>query len=196
MRNVLNLPVPRVYAWSSHASENPLRAEYILMEKQTGVVLTDVWDTMKGKEKVHILDQVVDIERRLGATKFSKFGSLYYKTDVPDHSDSDSASYLYLDSAGNEVRSETFTIGPTNHRSFFDFRRGELDIDRGPCKFVSNSYEVIPLYLSMHHLRVNDHRIYDSNCTERNRNCKGRSPVPPNARRPFLWTPTIPTQPI
>lgn len=31
------------------------------MEKQDGVVLTDVWDTVKGKQKVRILDQVVDM---------------------------------------------------------------------------------------------------------------------------------------
>ena len=104
------------------------------MEKQSGVVLNDVWDTVKGKQKVQILDQLVDIERRLAATKFSKFGSLYYKGDLPDTSDS--TSPLYLDSTGNEVRSETFGIGPTNHRSFFDFGRGELDIERGPCKFI------------------------------------------------------------
>ncbi|KAL5362812.1 hypothetical protein BJX96DRAFT_109240 [Aspergillus floccosus] len=73
---VLDLPVLRVCAWSSRALENPLRAEYILMEKQTGVVLTDVWNSLKGKQKAHIMDQVVEIERRLAATKFSKFGSL------------------------------------------------------------------------------------------------------------------------
>ncbi|KAI2738009.1 hypothetical protein DTO012A8_9992 [Penicillium roqueforti] len=52
LRNVLNLPVPRVYAWSSRAPENPLGAEYIIMEKQSGVVLNDVWDTVKEKQKV------------------------------------------------------------------------------------------------------------------------------------------------
>ncbi|KAI3289481.1 hypothetical protein DTO002I6_6797 [Penicillium roqueforti] len=118
LRNVLNLPVPRVYAWSSRAPENPLGAEYIIMEKQSGVVLNDL----------------VDIERRLAATKFSKFGSLYYKDDLPDNSDS--TSPLYLDSTGNEVRSKTFAIGPANHRSFFDFARGELDIERGPWSTV------------------------------------------------------------
>ncbi|OJJ37807.1 hypothetical protein ASPWEDRAFT_171269 [Aspergillus wentii DTO 134E9] len=135
LRNALNLPVPRVYAWSSRASENPLGAEYILMEKQAGVVLTDVWDTIKGKQNVQILDQVVDIERRLAATKFSKFGSLYYKDDLPDNSDS--ASSLYLDPTGNKVWSKTFGIGPTNHRSFFDFGRGQLDIERGPWSTVT-----------------------------------------------------------
>ncbi|PYI27434.1 phosphotransferase enzyme family protein [Aspergillus indologenus CBS 114.80] len=133
VRNVLGLPVPRVYAWSSRATENPLRAEYILMEKQAVVVLSDVWDTMKGKQKVQIVDQVVDIERRLAATRFSRFGSLYYKDDLANNSDADDAtSPLYLNSTGNGVRSQTFGIGPINHRSFFDFGRGALDIERGP----------------------------------------------------------------
>jgi hypothetical protein len=132
-RNVLNLPVPKIYAWNSKASESPVEAEYMLMEKQTGVVLTDVWDTLKGKQKLRILDQVIEMERRLAGTKFSKFGSLYYKDDLPDISNT--TSHLYVDSTGKEVRSERFAIGPTNHRSLFDFGRGALDIDRGPCKF-------------------------------------------------------------
>jgi hypothetical protein len=82
------------------------------MEKQAGVILTNVWDTLKGKQKVQILDQIVDIERCLAATKFSQFGSLYYKGDLPDNSDT---SPLYVDSTGDEVRSKTFDIGPTNH---------------------------------------------------------------------------------
>lgn len=137
-----------MYAWSSRASENPLGAEYILMEKQGGVVLTDVWDTIKGKQKARILDQVVDMERRLTTTRFSKFGSLYYKNDLPDNSHS--ISPLYIDSTGKEMRSEAFDIGPTNHRSFFDFGRGVLDIDRGPCKFIPN--HMIILCLSMYNI--------------------------------------------
>ncbi|OGM49765.1 hypothetical protein ABOM_001786 [Aspergillus bombycis] len=135
LRNAPSLPVPRVYAWSSRASENPLGAEYILMEKQAGVLLTDVWDIIKEKQKVQILDQVVDIERRLAATRFCKFGSLHYQDDLPDNSDSTSA--LYFDSIGNEVRSKTYGIGPINHRSFFDFGRGALNIDRGPWSTVT-----------------------------------------------------------
>ena len=120
------------------------------MEKQGGVELSSVWNTIEGKQKVQILDQIVDIERRLAATRFSKFGSLYYKDDLSDNADA--ASPLYVDSTGNEVRSKRFGIGPTNHRSFFDFGRGELDIERGPCKFISGSYNIIILCLPMHNI--------------------------------------------
>ncbi|KAL2796234.1 hypothetical protein BJX66DRAFT_336248 [Aspergillus keveii] len=150
---------------------DPLGAEYIIMEKQGGIVLTDVWDTLKGKQKVQILDQVVDMETRLAATKFSKFGSLYYKDDLPDIPNTNSP--LYVDSTGKEVRSERFLIGSTNHRSFFDFGRDALDIDLGPCK-------------------VDNHGIDDGHCTEGNCNCESRAPLPLNARRSFLWTATIP----
>lgn len=151
---------------------------------------TDVWDTVKGKQKVQILDQAVDIERRLAATRFCKFGSLYYKDDLPENSDS--TSPLYLDSTGNEIRSKMFGIGRTNHRSFFDFGRCDLDIERGPYKFIPDSYYIITLCVSCTTFRVNCHRIYGGYFAEGNRNCKVRSPVSLNARRSLLWTPTIP----
>jgi hypothetical protein len=172
---------------------DPLGAEYIIMEKQGAIVLTDVWDTLKGKQKVQILDQVVDMKTRLAATKFSKFGSLYYKDDLPDIPNTNSP--LYVDSTRKEVRSERFVIGSTNHRSFFDFGRDALDIDRGPCKFA-----LVYLHLGISHLelirdttyRVDNHGIDDGHCTKGNCNCESRAPLPLNARRSFLWTATIP----
>ena len=118
------------------------------MKKQDGVVLTDVWDTIKGEQKVRILDQVVDMEKRLATTGFSKFGSLYYKNDLPENPDP--TSPLYINSVGKEVWSKTFGIEPTNHRSFFDTGRGELDIDRGPCKFISSSFDPHVLIYAQH----------------------------------------------
>ncbi|PLB44200.1 phosphotransferase enzyme family protein [Aspergillus steynii IBT 23096] len=130
LRNDLGLPVPRVYAWSSRASDNPVGAEYIIMEKQAGVTLSDVWENMKGKQKAQIVLQIVSLEQSLVATKFRKFGSLYYKEDLPTNLDPTAS--LFIESDGNETQSSKFSIGPTNHRAFFDFGRGKLDIDRGP----------------------------------------------------------------
>jgi hypothetical protein len=101
------------------------------MEKQTGMMLSDVWGTLKGKQKARIVQQVVDVEKTLTSTKFTKLGALYYKQDLPSP---DHGTVLYIDSTGHKVQTEKFGIGPTNHRSFFDFGKGELDIDRGPCK--------------------------------------------------------------
>ncbi|RDW83787.1 aminoglycoside phosphotransferase family protein [Aspergillus mulundensis] len=130
LRNVLDLPVPKVYAWSSRA-ENPVGAEYILMEKQHGVMLSEVWGALKGKHRAQLVLQVVDFENILAATKFPGYGSLYYKEDLPSSADMLSSS-LYVDNTGKEVQSTNFAIGPTNHRAFFDFGKGSLDIDRGP----------------------------------------------------------------
>ena len=100
------------------------------MEKQSGVILSDVWHDMKGKHKAQIVKKVVEMERTLASTKFTKFGGLYYKHDLPG---SDNTTPLYIDGNGREVHSAEFDIGPTNHRSFFDFGKGALGIDRGPC---------------------------------------------------------------
>lgn len=100
------------------------------------------------EQKVRILDQVVDMEKRLATTGSSKFGSLYYKNDLPENPDS--TSPLCIDSAGKEVWSKTFGIGPTNRRSFFDIRRGELNIDHGPYKFISSSFDPHVLIYAQH----------------------------------------------
>ncbi|KMU87576.1 hypothetical protein CIHG_05969 [Coccidioides immitis H538.4] len=42
LRNTLHLPVPKVHAWSSRASDNAVGAEYIIMEKQAGTMLSDI----------------------------------------------------------------------------------------------------------------------------------------------------------
>lgn len=104
------------------------------MEKQPGVMLNDVWDDMSGSEKAHTVKQVVDIERTLASIKFTKFGGLYYKQDLPQ---SESSTPLYIDANGSPVHSAEFEIGPTNDHSFFDFGKGGLDIDRGPCMIPS-----------------------------------------------------------
>lgn len=114
------------------------------MEKQAGAMLSDVWESMKGKQKAQIVLQVVDIEHTSASTKFTKLGALYYKNDLP--ATLDTTSPLYIDGNGNEVHSAKFGIGPTNHRSFFDFGRGELDIDRGPCKISSQPFKKIFSY--------------------------------------------------
>jgi hypothetical protein len=103
------------------------------MEKQPGVMLNDMWDNMEGSQKAEILKQVVRFEKTLASTRSTKCGSLYYKQDVPQ---SDSTTPLYIDGNGNAVHNTEFEIGPTNHRSFFDFGKGALDIDRGPCMFL------------------------------------------------------------
>jgi hypothetical protein len=102
------------------------------MESQPGAPLHELWDGMKGSEKVEIVNQIVEIKKTLASTRFTKFGSLYYKRDLPK---SDSTTPLFFDGNDNAIHSTEFGIGPTNHHRFFDFGRGGLDIDRGPCMY-------------------------------------------------------------
>jgi hypothetical protein len=130
----LHIPVPKVYAWDSRSADNPVGVEYIIMEKQTGVELSRLWDDMAGIDKFEIIKQVVDYERLFTSTKFTKYGSLYYAKDLPSISNGEP---LYVDENGNEVSCSRFAVGPTNGRKFFDDGKGMVDMDRGPCMTLS-----------------------------------------------------------
>lgn len=65
----------------------------------------------------------------------------------------DSTTPLYVDGNGNAVHSAEFEIVLINYRSFFDFGKRALDIDRGLCMLL--------FYDS-------DHAILISRCRVRN----------------------------
>ncbi|KAL4783164.1 hypothetical protein BJX76DRAFT_348840 [Aspergillus varians] len=54
LRNVLSLPVLRVYAWGFRASENPLGAEYILIEKQAGTNQYNLPDNLDSNSPLYL----------------------------------------------------------------------------------------------------------------------------------------------
>jgi hypothetical protein len=82
-----------------------------------------LWDTMPGRQKIDIVRQLATFSTQLSKTRFSFYGSLYYARDIPDIK-------------GTEV-DDTFSVGPTTSRTWFDDKRGEVEIDRGPCKIVT-----------------------------------------------------------
>lgn len=92
------------------------------MEKCPGIELARVWEDLPGKQKVIIVGQLAVWQARLSKARFPSFGALYYSKDIP------AAEKVEVD--------ETFSVGPTVGRSWFDDRRGELDIFRGPCKHL------------------------------------------------------------
>lgn len=101
------------------------------MEKVQGTELSHVWDSITGRQKYTIVQQLVDFERRFSSTRFTKFGSLYYSKDFPEFSSP--AQPLYIDQDGVDQSCDRFVVGPSNSRMFFDDGRGQVDIDRGPC---------------------------------------------------------------
>ncbi|EAU34264.1 hypothetical protein ATEG_05195 [Aspergillus terreus NIH2624] len=82
VRNILNVPAPKVYAFSSSA-DNPVGAEYIIMERSQGVELSKHWDEIRGPAKFEIVKQLVQFEKSLSSSHFPMYGSLYYAKDLP-----------------------------------------------------------------------------------------------------------------
>ncbi|RHZ46471.1 phosphotransferase family protein [Aspergillus thermomutatus] len=120
LRNVLDIPVPRVLDWSSPALRpNPVGSEYILMERVRGRQLSGVWDAMSEAQRFGLVKSLVEIERKLVSAQFTNHGSLYYKD-------------TYRLPSSNQETAAKFVIGPTTERSFWEDERRGLDIDRGP----------------------------------------------------------------
>lgn len=107
-------------AYSTQANENTVGAEYMIMEKCRGIELGRLWDDLSGEQKVDIVRQLATFSLQLAKSRFSYYSSLYYSKDIPEI-------------RGTEVDS-TFSVGPTTSGTWFDDRRREVDVHRGPCK--------------------------------------------------------------
>ncbi|KAH8726478.1 kinase-like domain-containing protein [Phaeosphaeriaceae sp. PMI808] len=126
VRNVLCIPAPRIYGWSS-STDNPVRAEYILMERSGGVELGKVWPDMPWEERLEVVRTLVGYEKAFVTANFPMYGSLYYAKDILNPSPSQ-----YLESANSIDKKEAFVIGPTTNRAFFDQGRDCVEVNRGP----------------------------------------------------------------
>jgi hypothetical protein len=132
MRNVLQTPVPQVYAWNSRVNQNnAVGAEYIVIEKLPGIPVGKIWDSLHPRDRVKICMQILAHQKRWTATKFFRSGSLYYSGDVEDRTP---RGQLYVDGDGNSVDSTRYTVGPAVGREWVDEGRQQLQCDRGPCK--------------------------------------------------------------
>ncbi|KAK6810576.1 hypothetical protein RU639_013675 [Aspergillus parasiticus] len=117
LRTVLKLPVPEVFTYSI-TSDNPVGAEYILMERVEGESLSSRWLSLTTDEMKDIMTQIADIERKIFDFSFPAYGSLYYKKDL-----------------GGETQipiMDDFVVGPVSTRQFWHGERSKTEIDRGP----------------------------------------------------------------
>ncbi|KMU83196.1 hypothetical protein CIHG_00978 [Coccidioides immitis H538.4] len=74
---VLQIPALQVHTWSACA-DNPVGAEYIIMEEATGTKLEDIWDNLSLEDRIGIMKDLVLIENKLLSVSFSRYGNLYY----------------------------------------------------------------------------------------------------------------------
>ncbi|KXG52884.1 Aminoglycoside phosphotransferase [Penicillium griseofulvum] len=119
-RTIASIPVPKVHAWNNTA-DNTVGAEYIIMEKSDGVVLSSQWATMSTDQKHELIQSIITFERSLVAHSFDRIGSIYYENDLVDSEDSYSPTAF-----------PKFVIGPTTDRRFLEDGRRAIKSDKGP----------------------------------------------------------------
>ncbi|KAJ5781584.1 uncharacterized protein N7518_010067 [Penicillium psychrosexuale] len=147
LRDQLGIPIPRIYDWSSNAS-NEIGAEYILEEKATGQPLGNLWGTVSLSTKFHLVDQILDIEKRLASITFSKHGCIYYTSDLQ----SKPCDYELLETKrnyrsgsaadGNDTL-PSFAIGPSASPIFWEKQKARMNLDRGPWESIAAYAEAI-----------------------------------------------------
>ncbi|TAQ88177.1 hypothetical protein B7494_g3491 [Chlorociboria aeruginascens] len=159
LRDVLNIPTPRIIAWSAHR-DNPVGAEYLLEEKAPGVPLGNLWVQWPMKFKLQMISQVVEVERRLASTKFRNSGCIYFKGDIQE------GMSIHTTSTSSPLQPlvlERFTLGPLvssgqwrGNRASMDMHRGPFD---GPLEFIEAMAKNEIQFIKTHaHPRMNYHR--------------------------------------
>ncbi|MCJ1478981.1 Phosphotransferase enzyme [Lambiella insularis] len=132
VRTVLNIAVPKVFAWSATAN-NPVEAEYIIMEEASGTQLEDVWDSKTISDKTDIVKGLVEIEKKLLSVSFTRYGNIYFASDAfPDCEPAKVVGNISAELKG--VVEKRFTIGPVVDRDFWNGKRASMAIDKGSWK--------------------------------------------------------------
>ncbi|KAH0848892.1 phosphotransferase enzyme family protein [Fonsecaea pedrosoi] len=141
VRNTLQTPVPKVYAWSSTA-DNAIGAEYIIMEKMPGAQLSEVWNHMKIGDKMQLRLNLALYQAKWLSISFCQFGALYYNEDLDKVR---SEGHLYINQKGEKVQDSRFAIGPMTGRDWSDCGRAALQCDRGPWLTSSEYHKAVGL---------------------------------------------------
>jgi cysteinyl-tRNA synthetase len=101
------------------------------MEHVSGVGADTLWFENTKYQKKELVTGIVDVEKKLFEIRFGAVGSLYLKRDLPAHLQGP----LYEPGAPDKDGDwETYCIGPMADYMFWYGRRGEMEIDRGPCR--------------------------------------------------------------
>ncbi|RMX77729.1 hypothetical protein D0869_09650 [Hortaea werneckii] len=128
--NVLDIPVPRVIAWDGETA-NAAGCEYILMEEAKGESLGAIWSDVELDEKFKIVEEVVAVQKKLQSVTFSRFGSLYNKSDAAEYSTNIDIDGSFAPST-KKYAENRFVIGPLAEKSFWQLEQTHSAVDRGP----------------------------------------------------------------
>jgi aminoglycoside phosphotransferase (APT) family kinase protein len=69
LRNILDLPVPRIFAYST-TNANPVGAEYIIMELLQGDSLASRWPSLSTAELKEVMSQISEVEQKISSSVF------------------------------------------------------------------------------------------------------------------------------
>lgn len=128
-----SLGAQRVLSWSSKA-DNPIGAEYIIMEKLPGVLqLDEIWNKLDAEARLKVVKRIAKYQADWTAISFFQFGGLYYKQDLPS-----AQSLVYANKDESQIINDCFAIGPSTSRQNTDDGRKEIEFDRGPCTLCVN----------------------------------------------------------
>ncbi|OJJ41995.1 hypothetical protein ASPZODRAFT_137588 [Penicilliopsis zonata CBS 506.65] len=136
LRDRLGIPIPRIYDWSAEAC-NPVGAEYILEEKATGQPLGNVWANLTLAARLDVVNQVVEMEKKIASISFPKHGCIYYETDLKSRS-LDYEPLCSRKATGQNDQLPAFVIGPSAHPNFWEREKAAMDLDRGPWGSVAD----------------------------------------------------------
>jgi hypothetical protein len=71
-----NIPVPRIHAWNSDAS-NPVGAEYMILDKIKGTPASHNWENLSEEVKKIVVSQIARYFLEIFSLRFESAGSLY-----------------------------------------------------------------------------------------------------------------------
>ena len=123
--------VPKVHAWNSSPT-NPVGAEYMIMERVPGIELEHLWYSMDLEKRMSVVEQLVNLERRLFELQLPANGSIYYSSELG--SDFESMDIT------SSLTDKRFCVGPSTEYLWWYQSRAALTKGRGPCKTLLQSY--------------------------------------------------------
>ena len=128
-------------------TENPVQAEYIVMEEAAGTSLADAWGNMELESKDQVIADLVAIEKKLLSVSFTWLANGLFSlnfTDFPRHGNIYFAEDSFPGCKKAEISSDVsadlkrkvekrFMIGPAVDHVFWRGERASMPMDRGPC---------------------------------------------------------------
>ena len=145
-REVLDIPVPRVFGWCADAAHTEVGAAYIIMENIRGTTLRARWPRItEDGQTAPLLQQFLAFENALQSVSFSQYGSLYFREDVSPELRDKPLFHESLEPLSDKLRAAAsrFRIGPIAGHHWWRNSRVHVPASRGPCKY-NTSHKAAP----------------------------------------------------